>query len=204
MPTYGNTLQIFSITFRSQLWSITKSSVFMEVSVLPLTLSKTSGVWIEFKKFLTKVQCVIFSGQIQMIDVAGEYHQEVQDTHLVKISVKRSITTMAWLWSLELINWSWKGIIGVKTVMWSPFSVHRITAIVVAIKLRSWKLMNILSILCKSISCHLRKANVLQPSIWSMSKGWRTNGKQKNTGLLLVMNQKRPTGTSSLVSRATE
>jgi hypothetical protein len=76
-------------------------SVYMVVYRQVLIPWITLELWIEFKKFLMKVQCVVTiidktcCGVIQMIDVDGEYHHEVQVTLLDKILVKLITTIMA-------------------------------------------------------------------------------------------------------------
>ena len=55
--------------------------------------SITSATSIVSKKFLMKVQCVIFCGLIQMIDVAGAYLLEVLDTLLARYLIYHIFST---------------------------------------------------------------------------------------------------------------
>jgi len=64
--------------------------------------------WTEFRRFLTKGLCVIFSGLILMTDADGEYLREVLVTPLVKIFQNNSIIQMGSPSLLVLISWSWR------------------------------------------------------------------------------------------------
>jgi len=94
MQMYGSTLHHFLITYHLQPSLKETFSAFMVVSHHQLTLSIKSTNLIESWKCQPKVQFVIFFGQTQMIDVVGVYHQEVLDTHLVKILVSNSTIQM--------------------------------------------------------------------------------------------------------------
>jgi hypothetical protein len=53
------------------------------------------GDWTAFKKYLTKDQCVTYSGVTLTIDVDGVFLLEEQDTLLVKMSQSNLIAPMA-------------------------------------------------------------------------------------------------------------
>jgi len=53
------------------------------------------GDWTAFKKYLTKGQCVTYSGVTLTIDVDGVFPLEEQDTLLVKMSQSNLIAPMA-------------------------------------------------------------------------------------------------------------
>merc|ERR1712130_928943 len=94
-----------------------KSSVFMEVCLLPSILSSTFVLSIAFKKFHTKVLCVIFFGLIQMIVVVGAFLLVVLVTRLAKTFRSNSTTTTVSRWLHVLISSSWKATIGVTNRM---------------------------------------------------------------------------------------
>lgn len=94
MQTYGNTLQIYSITSPSPPSSITKSSASTEVSPPALIPSITSKHSIVYKRFLTKVQCAISYGRTQMTDADGEYLLEERGIRLGRIFQKHSTIIM--------------------------------------------------------------------------------------------------------------
>jgi hypothetical protein len=89
--TFGNISLIFSIYFPLLRLSNQRFSVSMEaclpVSIVWIKLDS----WIEFRKFLMKVLCVICYGQTLMIDAVGASHLEVLDTPLDKIFQNNSI-----------------------------------------------------------------------------------------------------------------
>ena len=87
----GNILLIYLICFLLQQLLNRKYSVFMVVFLLASIPSTKLDNWTEFKKYRTKVQCVIFCGQTLMTDADGVSHQEVLDTHLAKILQNSSI-----------------------------------------------------------------------------------------------------------------
>src|SRR5438105_1994304 len=97
MQMYGNILQIYSTTYLSPHSSKTRFSVCMEDSHQVLILWIISVRSTGFRKFLTKGRCVISSGPIQMIVVAGEFLREVQGIHLDRTFQKHSITTIIWI-----------------------------------------------------------------------------------------------------------
>lgn len=73
-----------------------------------------------------------------VLGVVGAFLREGQVTRLDKTFQRRSTTPMGSRWSLELISWLWKGIIGATTAMLSLFSPPPIIAIVVATRQPLW------------------------------------------------------------------
>ena len=69
-----------------------RSSACMEVYHQILILWTRLEQLIDRLRFLMRVQCAIYYGQIQMIAMVGVFLQEVQDLHLDKTFRKTSIT----------------------------------------------------------------------------------------------------------------
>ena len=156
---FGNNSLSYLTTYHSLLWWRTRSSVSTEVSHPALTPSIRLSNWIECRRRPMKVPFATYSGQIPMKDVDGEFHPEALDTLSAKTSQNSLTTPIAWRGLQGRTSWSWLGITGHMTGMWSLYSRHQTTATGVVMMLPLWKWMNTWSLICKF-------GSLFSPSVW--------------------------------------
>ena len=128
---------------KTNCWELGRFSVYMAACLPPSIPSITSARWTASRKCLTKAPCATCYGLTLTTDVAGESLLVVLDTRSAKTSRRLLTTTTVSLSSRVRISSSWKVTTGHKTNTLSPSSAPLTTAIVVATRLQSWRLMNI-------------------------------------------------------------
>ena len=172
---FGNISLLSSITFHWLQSLKVIFSVFMEVFLQVSTLLIKSSNSIESWKYHTRDQFAIFCGLILMIDAVGVSHQEVPDTHLVKISLSNSIIQMTLSLLPVHINLLWMDTIGHTTEISSQYSPLPTTAIDAVMKPPSWRSTSSWSILSFNLTQLQSKTNLEisteEPQITSCEEG---------------------------------